>query len=149
MTLSFCQSYLLIFISLINLFTFYIFFFVELEKLHIHSCTSLFCLYSEIAISDPSFIGERSYMAFHTPRNIRENLDIKVQFKSTKSSGLLLYMAETLSERTSDFLSVELVDWLVVLRYNTGSENPTVLTSENKADHGFGAGELIIIPTHQ
>jgi hypothetical protein len=73
-------------------------------------------------------------MAFHPPRNIKDSLDIRIQFKPSKKTGLLLYMAEHMSERTSDFLSVELCDWSVYFRFNTGSEQHNVLKSINMAD---------------
>ena len=87
-----------------------------------------------ITISDAKFVGERSYMAFETPRDIRSSLDLRIQFKPEVTTGLLVYMAEHLSSRTSDFLAIELLDGNVVLRFNTGTDEPTVVRSGNKVE---------------
>ena len=86
---------------------------------------------SDVTIGNPRFVGERSFLSFHPPRNVRHNLQVEIQFKPDVETGLLLYMAEHLSERTSDFLSVELYDGFVHLRYNTGTEDPTIVRSSN------------------
>ena len=77
-------------------------------------------------------------MAFHTPKNIRFTLDMEIQFKPVVETGLLVYMAEHPSDRTSDFWAVEMYDGYIQLRYNAGSEEPTVIRSVNTVNASQG-----------
>ena len=94
----------------------------------------------DITISDASFKGEASYLALVPPRNIRYSVALELQLKPTVQSGLVLYMAEHLSVRTSDFLSLELYRGWLQLRYNTGSDQPTVIRSSQQLDINTGGG---------
>ena len=88
-------------------------------------------LYTDIRISDAMFVGERSYMAFLPPHNVRYTLDVVMTLKPLgANSGLLLYMAEHLSERTSDFISLYLHQGQLHLTYNTGSDEPSDIHSD-------------------
>jgi len=77
-------------------------------------------------------------MAFKSPTSIHQHLDIVIQFKPNVSSGLLLYVASYLSERTADFLAIELYENYVNLRYNTGTPETTVIRSNNTIDNNIG-----------
>ncbi|KAK2176597.1 hypothetical protein NP493_653g01053 [Ridgeia piscesae] len=90
--------------------------------------------HQNITISDASFKGEASYLGLVPPRNIRYSVALELQLKPTVESGLVLYMAEHLSVRTSDFLSLELYRGWIQLRYNTGSDQPTVIRSRQQLD---------------
>ncbi len=102
-------------------------------------------MYTDITISDASFRDEASYLALEPPRNIRYGVAIEIQIKPTSASGLILYVAEHFSSRTSDFLSVELHNGWFQLRYNTGSDGPTVVRSSGRMDTNTGLSFCIFI----
>jgi len=101
--------------------------------------------FPDITISDASFKGEASYLGLVPPRNIRYSVALELQLKPTVESGLVLYMAEHLSVRTSDFLSLELYRGWIQLRYNTGSDQPTVIRSRQQLDINTGGGFMLFI----
>ena len=82
----------------------------------------------EITVSDPSFIGEKSYMSF-APVYVKHKTDIKLQIKPTVSDGLVFYVAMQLHSYSGDFLSLVLHAGKMEMRYHHG-DKLNVLTSD-------------------
>ena len=89
----------------------------------------IFFKISDVSISDASFISMHSYMAVRPPKTLRYITEIHVQIKPRDDSGLLLYIAEHMTGRTGDFLSVSLHKGRIQLRYRLGKEQVTVVES--------------------
>ncbi len=61
-------------------------------------------------------------MAVTPPKTLRFSMDIEIQVKPRLNTGLLLYMAEHLSERAGDFFAVSLHKGRVQMRFRTGQD---------------------------
>ena len=99
-----------------------------------------FIFFVEITISDPSFIGEKSYMSF-APVYIKHKTDIKLQIKTNVSDGLVFYVARQLHSYSGDFLSLVLHAGKMEMRYHHG-DKLNVLTSDYRLK--MDSGTIIV-----
>ncbi|XP_062376385.1 protein eyes shut homolog [Sardina pilchardus] len=86
-----------------------------------------------LAISDPYFSGNLSSWMSFAPVSVRHKTHLQMQFQTLSPEGIMFYMAQHLTARAGDFISVSLTDGFVQLRYNLG-DGTIVLQSKNKVD---------------
>ncbi|CAM1306300.1 Uncharacterised protein g4314 [Pycnogonum litorale] len=88
------------------------------------------------SVAVPFFNGRNSFLAIRQMHSIRHYFKIEIEFRSRKHDGLLLYVAQHLSDTTRDFASISLHRGHVQLRFNLGTLSTTILTSTSKIKLG-------------